>query len=155
MAEALQRAQQWRADHANARQHNSGTPAAATLRNPTLSEWLELARQGNAVAQEHLCLIYHQGDGVRQDFREALRWFRLAADQGNTDAQTSLGLMYEDGEGVPKDYVQAHMWYNLASAGGDASAKRFRDAIEALMTLPQIAQAQALARAWKPRLDSP
>ena len=41
------------------------------------------------------------GDGVPQDDKEALRWFRLAADQGHDTAQYSLGLMYADGRGVP------------------------------------------------------
>ncbi len=58
--------------------------------------------------------MYAEGDGVPQDDKEALRWFRLAAAQGNAMAQNSLGLTYERGQGVPKDYQKALRWYRLA-----------------------------------------
>ena len=50
-------------------------------------ETLQLAEQGNAEAQNNLGLMYHIGQGVRQDYAEALRWFRQAADQGVADAK--------------------------------------------------------------------
>lgn len=153
MADALRRADQWRAE-ISVRQQSNVTSVPTGLRDLSLADWLRLAKQGNPAAQDHLGLMYHQGNGVKRDFREAARWFRLAADQGNTDAQTSLGVMYQDGEGLPKDHVQAHMWYNLASAGGDLSAQQFRDSIEAVMTPAEIANAQRLARAWKPHVDA-
>jgi|TARA_B100000959_G_scaffold58018_1_gene60761 hypothetical protein len=31
--------------------------------------------------------IYKDGDGVKQDDKEALKWFRLAAEQGNAEAR--------------------------------------------------------------------
>ena len=46
---------------------------------------------------------YVDGDGVEQDSKEAVRWFKLAAGQGNADAQAALGVMYGDGVGVAKD----------------------------------------------------
>ncbi len=66
-------------------------------------------------------------------------------------AKTSLGFMYEEGHGVPQDYVQAHMWFNLAAADGQASAIEGRDVIAKKMTPEQIAEAQRLAREWKPK----
>jgi uncharacterized protein len=66
--------------------------------------------------------------------------------------------MYDEGRGVPQDYVQAHKWYNLAASRFPTSAKEFRDravgnrdAIAAKMTPAQIAEAQKLAREWKPK----
>jgi len=79
-----------------------------------------------------------------------VRWYRKAADQGETYAQLSLGSRYSKGEGVPKDYVQAHMWYTLAAAQGDKDAGEFRDLLAEKMTPAQIAEAQRLAREWKP-----
>jgi TPR repeat protein len=58
--------------------------------------------------------------------------------------------MYEWGYGVPQDYAQAHMWFNLAGASGDADAIKKRDTIARKMTPDQIAEAQRLAREWKP-----
>lgn len=52
---------------------------------------------------------------------------------------------------MPQDYIQAHMWFNLAGAGGNATALRNRDLVAAKMTPAQIAEAQRLAREWKPK----
>jgi TPR repeat protein len=79
------------------------------------------------------------------------------ADQGNGNALYNLGLMYARGEGVPQDLVQAHRWTNLAATVFPATkaeyrvlAIRLRDALASLMTPAQLAEAQKLAREWKP-----
>jgi len=59
--------------------------------------------------------------------------------------------MYEDGQGVTQDYVQAHMWYILAAAKDWESAGNIRDRLAEKMTPVQIAEAQRLAREWKPK----
>jgi TPR repeat protein len=41
------------------------------------------AEQGEAKAQFRLGYIYSQGKGVSQDYTEAVRWYRKAADQGD------------------------------------------------------------------------
>ncbi len=87
--------------------------------------------------------------GITQDYAAAIRWYRKAADQGNADAQYHLGVMYDKGRGVTQDYIQAHMWYSLATARDDTHAKD-RDLLAEKMTLAQIAEAQRLAREWKP-----
>ena len=75
-------------------------------------------------------------------------------EQGDADAQFSLGLMYRKGQGVPQDYTVAlkwaHMWFNLAAAQGHEQARENRDIISDGMTPAQIAEAQRLAREWKP-----
>ena len=91
---------------------------------------------------------YHEGTGVLQDFAEAVRWFRLAAQQGNAEGQAGLGAAYALGQGVLQDYVSAHMWLNLAVAGGEERAREARDSVAELMTRAQIAEAQRRAREW-------
>jgi uncharacterized protein len=49
----------------------------------SLRELRPLAEQGNALAQSFLALMYYGGQGVAQDYRQAARWYRLAAEQGN------------------------------------------------------------------------
>jgi hypothetical protein len=90
---------------------------------------------------------------VRQSYDEAAGWYRQAADQGLPRAQYELGNMYERGEGVLQDYVRAHMWFNLASRGVDdrQNAINNRDKLAQRMTPAQIAEAQKLAREWKPK----
>ena len=116
-----------------------------------LGLWRPLANQGEAAAQNNLGTMYNDGRGVPQDYLEAVKWYCLAADQGNVNAQLNLGLMYGKGRGVPQDDVQAHMWFNLAGAGGDANGRDNRDIVATKMTPAQIAEAQRLAREWKPK----
>ena len=77
-----------------------------------------------------------------------------AADQGDARAQYHLGFKYATGVGVSQDYVAAYMWLNLAgaqSSGDDRKAfVKGREAVAARMTSEQIADAQWLAREWKP-----
>jgi TPR repeat protein len=94
-------------------------------------------------------------DGVaaydRKDYAAALWIFRPLAEQGNASAQNNLGVMYAIGNGMPQDYVEAHKWANLAAAQGNKVAEKFMDSIAARMTSDQIAEAQRLAREWKPK----
>jgi uncharacterized protein len=112
------------------------------------------AEQGNAHAQDALGFAYQNGVGVQRDVGEAAKWFRKSADQDNIDAQFNIGEMYELGNGVPQDYVLAYMWFTLvASHGTRPYAMRGRDRVAQQMTPDQIAQAEKLAREWKPTLQ--
>ena len=68
-------------------------------------------------------LMSHNGQGVPQDYVEALKWFRLAAAQEDADAQFNLGAMSHNGQGIPQDYTEALKWYRLAAAQGSAEAQ--------------------------------
>ncbi len=81
------------------------------------------AEQGNASAQYNLGLMYDNGQGVTQDYAEAVKWYRLAAEQGDADAQYNLALMYRDGQGVTQDDAEAVKWYRLAAGQGVAQAQ--------------------------------
>ena len=81
------------------------------------------AEQGDADAQFDLGLAYYSGQGVPQDDKEAVKWFRKVAEQGNAKAQSNLGVMYDTGQGVPQDYKEAVKWYRKAAEQGDAPAQ--------------------------------
>ena len=70
-------------------------------------------------------------------------------------AQYNLGVFYDDDLGVPQDRVRAHMWFSLSASQGRDGAAAFRDLIARRMTPGQIAEAQKLAREWKPNKQSP
>jgi uncharacterized protein len=113
-----------------------------------------LAEKGDARAQLNIAFLFSDGLGVPQDYAEALKWCRKAAEQGYAGAQGLLGYWYERGQGVPQDYVQAHMWFNLAASHERVSgAVEERDKLASKMTPAQIAEAQKLAREWKPKPD--
>ena len=81
---------------------------------------------------------------------EALAQWRAAADSGDRRAILALGRLYVQGLGVLQDYVEAHKWLNLAASRGEAAALKERDAVAAKMTPEERAEAQKLARAWRP-----
>ena len=66
-------------------------------------------------------------------------------------AQFYLGIQFAYGEGGPLDLAQAHMWYSLAAGNGNAHAPGYRDDLARQMTPAQIAEAQQLARQWRPK----
>jgi len=99
----------------------------------------------------NLGLLYAKGQGVPQDYAQAMKGWRQAAAQGHAGAQLNLGVLYDEVQGVPQDYAQAHMWYNLAAAQGDKKASTYRDQLAEKMSPSQIADAQRLAREWKPK----
>jgi hypothetical protein len=113
------------------------------------------ADQGHTIAQYNLGVSYSRGGGVPQNYVEAAKWYRLAADAGFSWAQNNLGDMYRNGQGVTKDYVSAYMWFNLAAAQSEEDAAKSREEVEQLMTPAQIAEAQKLAREWKPTKQPP
>jgi uncharacterized protein len=60
-----------------------------------------LAAPGYAVAQFDLGFMYDSGKGVPQDYAEAVKLFRKAAEQGYAQVQHYLGISYDNGEGAP------------------------------------------------------
>jgi hypothetical protein len=116
------------------------------------------ADQDDPTALFYLGVMFAEGQGVPQDNAEAARWFHRAADLGEARAQYSLGLLYAEGAAGMPDNVSAHMWFNLAAAHFPASgtgdrdaAVNYRDLVAKKMTPDQIAEAQKLAREWKPK----
>ena len=74
-------------------------------------------------AQNNLGLCYYYGRGVTQNYYEAVKWYRKAAEQGHSIAQYGLGTCYYSGKGVPKDKLAATKWFKKAAAQGSPQAK--------------------------------
>jgi putative methionine-R-sulfoxide reductase with GAF domain len=111
----------------------SASPAEAKANVPhqsyagkDIKDLRKFAAQGNADAEYALGKRYATGDGVRQDYREAMRWFLPAAELGNVPAQAKVATCYWAGKGVPRDYSKAYFWALLAEAGGDKDAAFYR-----------------------------
>jgi hypothetical protein len=107
--------------------------------------------QGHVDAFYKLCVLSDIGRGIPQDYHEALRWCRLAADHGHGQAMFTIGTYYDKARAVSRDVVQAHRWYNLSAAHGYGDGAKWRDRLALDMTPSQIAEAQLLARNWKPQ----
>ena len=67
--------------------------------------------------------MHRIGEGVKQDYEEALKWYRKAAEAGFADAQYNLGNMHRTGFGVEQDHVEAAKWFRKAAEAGHAMAQ--------------------------------
>ena len=117
---------------------------------------------GSAVRVAVLALALFGALAARADFEagqrawdagrpdEALAQWQAAAGGGDRRAMLALGRLHLQGLGVLQDYVEAHKWLNLAASRGEAAAVAERDALAEKMTPVQVAEAHALARAWRP-----
>jgi uncharacterized protein len=123
---------------------------------PLRERLLERALKGDAEAQFDLGKNYETGRiGLPKDFAQAEHWYRESAAQGDPYAEASLAILLQFGKGgIHVDQVQAYMWYQLAvahSSGADQETiVEMRDSLGRRMTKDQVAEAQRLAREWKP-----
>jgi TPR repeat protein len=98
---------------------------AAPITPDTASDAASLRKQadnGVAEAQCQLGNMYEKGNGIAQDYAQALSWYQKAADQGNSEGERKMGIMYGSGHGVTQDYSQALIWYHKSADLGNAKA---------------------------------
>ena len=69
--------------------------------------------------------MYINGQGVAQNYKEAVRLFTLAAEgwQPLVPAQNNLGVMYSKGYGVKRDHTEAIKWFLRAAEKGYVHAQ--------------------------------
>jgi len=126
---------------------------------PEAVKWFRRAADGgDAAARFYLGVMFAEGRGVPQDYEEAAQWYQRAADLGDAQALYNLGLAYAQGEGVAQDVVKAHMLLNVAASrfppsegGRRTAAVSSRDVVAKEMSTEQLAEAQKMAREWKPQ----
>ncbi|MDO8692732.1 MAG: tetratricopeptide repeat protein [Sheuella sp.] len=116
-----------------------GLSSACTTYAPTVAQGLELydegdytkafqtldklAREGNTQAQQVLGVMYENGQGVKKDERQAIVWFRQAADANNASAQYLLGSILERQAAGSETPIETLKWYRLAATNGHPSAQ--------------------------------
>ena len=101
----------------------SGFYVSIGICGSSIQDLRKAAEQGDAEAQHNLGVAYYKGEGVPQNFAEAMKWVRKSAEQGNAKAQSKLGWGYYSGEGVPKNEAEAVKWFRKAAEQGDAKAQ--------------------------------
>ena len=71
-----------------------------------------------------LGLLLERGEnvGVKQNYTEAIKWYKKAAEAGNSRAMNNLGVMYYNGHGVEQDYTEAARWYKKGAEAGNSTA---------------------------------
>ena len=67
--------------------------------------------------------MYEKGLGVRHNYREAVKWYRQAAENGYAYAEYNLAGMYYKGKGVMQNLSSAYSWYKRSALHGLEIAK--------------------------------
>jgi hypothetical protein len=79
---------------------------------------IEAAKSGNPEAQYDYAVMLWRGEGVKQDFEEAIKWFEKAATGGVKEAMYNLGVLYVSGHRVKKQVLKGLDWLERASKAG-------------------------------------
>jgi len=86
-----------------------------------------LANAGNALAQYRLGMLYYHGQGVAEDEKMAIYWWKKAAAQGNVESMFQLGSAFlfgsQTAKFVPDPDREAAMWYFQAASAGHTEAQ--------------------------------
>ena len=88
-----------------------------------ITSWQKAAELNDPRGQVLLGLCLYFGHGIKQNYSEAFKWIRMAADQGLARAQNNLGVCYDNGDGVKEDKKEAFKWYRIAAEQGLARAQ--------------------------------
>jgi TPR repeat protein len=109
------------------------------------------AAEGDADKQYELAKLYAEGEGVEQNWVEAVKWYRKAAEQGHDLAQFKVGLSYQNGKGVPQSDTEAYVWLNIsaengAPLNGRGRAGKLADEIRVSLSASQLEQAENIAK---------
>lgn len=96
----------------------------AYKRNDYATAFKEFKRDDSPRSRYWQGIMYHNGEGVKEDTKEAFRLTLSAAQEGDSQAQNNLGAMYYAGTGTSRDPKQAAYWWKKAAQKGDEKAKR-------------------------------
>jgi TPR repeat protein len=107
------------------------------------------ATLGGADSQLLVGHAYETGNGVRQDPKEAMRWYRKAAEQGHPKAFGLIGRLYGIGFGVNRDLVKANMYFQLGHRRGEKHLAEFIETVERKLQAREIQKSLQLADSWE------
>ena len=74
--------------------------------------YMKLGESGHSVGYLNLGVLYYDGRIVEQDYKEAFRYYKLAADAGNARASCNCGYCYYYGRHQEPDYDMAFQYFS-------------------------------------------
>jgi hypothetical protein len=122
--------------------------------------WVLAADANILEAYNNLGYLNYHGLGVKQNYEEAIRLWRIAAANGSPEAQIHLSEAYGDGQSLQKDLIEAYAWAKSAiyfiPQEGDADIQKIykqetKDLIKqysAKLSKAQLEQAENRAKAF-------
>ena len=83
--------------------------------------WYEAAIEGSATA---MCCLGREAD-IRRDYKNAIRWYKRAAQYDNTFAIDRVGTAYYHGLGVDKDVAESVKWFTKSAELGEIHSQHY------------------------------
>ena len=125
-----------------ARAEISGPEAWGLMQDGKVKESIaafeKLSAKGDTKAMVQLGLFYHEGEGVKQDYRKAMDWYLKAFEKQNADALSNLGVMHRDGlGGVPKNKKMAYCVFltiHMCGLGSQSTQMRANSCLRRLVS---------------------
>lgn len=103
------------------RRYRDGDGVTMSIRN-AIQGWLSIA-EDSTEAQICLAKCYIEGNGVKKDYPQALKWLYKAAETGSIEAMLDLAkYSMEPLPGYEKDEVSAKIWWSKAASLGSTVA---------------------------------
>ncbi len=103
------------------------TPADETksLRQHAIERYLQAAKGGDVRAMSALAGVYYGA----QNYVEAARWHRAAAEAGMVHSMVMMALFHGTGQGVAKNEAEETKWRRKAAERGDATSANYLKAL--------------------------
>jgi TPR repeat protein len=87
----------------------------------TIDGTKDAALQGDLLATKNLGLKHY----AAKDFKQARKWFEIAAIKNEPESLRYLGILYFMGQGVELNYELAAQWFTKAVRAGDLESTRY------------------------------
>ena len=101
-------------------------PDTSSTPEETVLQKLErMANSGDLNSQLTLGYMYLYGDNtakVEQDYKQAFKYYEMAANQNDNVAVNNLGSLYYSGIGTPRDIIKATQMFSKAAELGNTEA---------------------------------
>jgi len=131
--------------------------AGAALSNakPPLQDFAQAEKWlRSAAAQGHLKAMVSLGNlfafyAQPADYKQALEWFKMAAERCDPEGEFMTGLGYFEGKTLEKDLPSAWMWLTLASLRGHLIAAVTQHEITDRFSAADKAAGSERARQWR------
>lgn len=102
------------------------------------NEFVPLANAGDTRAMVTLGTMYLQGQGVVQDYGQAMDWYLKAFEKGDGDGYSNIGVMYRDGLGVAENKKIAYCLFlitHVCSLGSESTQMRANSCLRRMVPL--------------------